>query len=173
MSGFDREPVAGAEAPGSQYRIPVSAAWGAALSYAHRPQWGLRADLDAVGPVRIDEVSRNAVVNGQSVAWLGGLSLTYTPALLCTAACVTLSAGPGAGFYELGQHTEVARRSFIVSKTQFTYATRAEIGIRAPGRFKPLKLSISDYIINFAPAVGSSSLTTLHHVVLSLGWTPP
>jgi hypothetical protein len=173
MSPLDRAAYAGSQNMDSHYRVRTSAAWGAGMTYAHTRNWGARADVDAVGPVQFNEVSRNATMQGQSVAWLTGLSLTYSPRRLCGYACVTVSAGPGAGFYELGEHKEVARRSFSVSRTQFAFATRAGVEVRAPGRFQRLSLGVSDYIVNFAPAAGSPDMTLLHHVVMGLRWSPP
>ena len=173
LTGFDHQSVTESGGVTSHYRVSTSPAWGAALLYAHNAQLGLRADLDAVGPVRISEVSRRAAVQGQSVAWLGGISLAYTPAALCRSACFTLSAGPATGFYELAQHMEVARRSFAVSKTQLAFAARAGLEIRASGRFQPLTFSVSNYAVDFSPVKGSPEMTTLNHLVVSLGWTPP
>jgi hypothetical protein len=173
MSGLDRQAFAGSQNMESQYRVRVSAAWGAAMTYAYARNWGARADVDAVGPVQFNEVSRNATMQGQSVAWLTGFSLTYAPRSLCGYACITLSAGPGAGFYELSEHKEVARHSFPVSRTQLAYATRAGLELRAPGRFKRLSLGVSDYIVNFTPAAGSPDMTLLHHVVVGVRWSPP
>ena len=173
MSALDRQAYAGSQNLDSHYRVRASPAWGAAMSYAYARNWGARADVDAIGPVQFNEVSRNATMQGQSIAWLTGLSLTYSPRSLCGYACVTLSAGPGAGFYELGEHTEVAKRSFAVSRTQLAFATRAGLELRAPGRFQRLSLGVSDYIVNFAPAAGSPDMTLLHHVVVGLRWSPP
>jgi hypothetical protein len=173
MSAFDRQPIAGNQIRISEYRIATSAVWGAALLYVAKPSWGLRAELDAVAPIRVNEVAHNAVVQGQSVAWLGAVMFTYTPKLLCKSRCITLSAGPGAGFYELAEHKEVATRSFEVSDTQIAYATKAGIQMRAPGRLRPLALNLSDYIVKLAPAANTPSMPAMHHVVLTLGWTPP
>ena len=173
MSVLDRQAYAGSGNVESSYRVRASAAWGAAMTYNYARNWGARADLDAVGPVQFSEVSRNATMQGQSVAWLTGFSLTYAPRSLCGYACVTVSAGPGAGFYELSEHKEVARRSFAVSRTQFAYATRAGLEFRAPGKMNRLALGVSDYMVNFTPETGSPDMGILHHVVVSLRWSPP
>ena len=175
VNGFDRHATVGTTSNESSYKVRTGAAWGTTLAYAHSKQWGLRADVDALFPVLLAETSRKATVQGQSVAWLGGLSLSFTPQLLCGIACVTFSAGPAVGFYELGEHKEVVQTklSFPVSRTQLAFATRAGVDVRGSGKLRSIALGLSNYTVNFSPDASAQSMTTLNHVVVSLRWSPP